>query len=185
MPASEGFDKCGTPERIAAWIAATAPKGTVFGVDRIRPSGSFAAAEEAAIARAVTRRRDEFTTGRRLSREALARLGCAATSLPPDPDRVPRWPDGFVGSISHSGGLCIALVGRARELIGIGVDIEATARIDCKLAGLICRPEETDIGEISGAIDLTLLRFVAKEAFFKAYFPDLALGSTDGAVARG
>ncbi len=39
------------------------------------------------------------------------------------------------------------------------------------LASMICRPDENDMNGICGVVDLTLLRFVAKEAFFKAYFP--------------
>jgi hypothetical protein len=35
---------------------------------------------------------------------------------------------------------------------------------------MICRPDETDMNGIGGAVDLMLLRFVAKEAFFKAFF---------------
>ena len=171
MTTCAGSDKCEALQRIAAWIASTAPKGTAAAVDRIGPSAVFDAAEQAAIARAVVRRRDEFTTGRRLSREALARLGCAAAGLPPDPDGVPRWPEGFVGSISHSGGVCAALVGRARDLVGIGIDIEESVQMRPGLASLICRRDETDRGETAGAVDLTLLRFIAKEAFFKAYFP--------------
>ena len=171
MTPSARSHKGGAPERIAAWIAATAPEETAVAADRIGPSAAFDAAEQAVIARAVQRRREEFTTGRRLAREALARLGCVAAALPPDPDRVPRWPEGFVGTISHSGGLCVALVGRARKLVGIGIDIEETARMQPGLASMICRPDETDLDETGGALDPTLLRFVAKEAFFKAYFP--------------
>jgi 4'-phosphopantetheinyl transferase EntD len=166
-----GSDKCDPPERIAAWIAAAAPEGTAVAVDRIAPSAPFDAAEEAAIARAVPRRRAEFVTGRRLAREALARLGCLAASLPPDSDRMPQWPMGFVGTISHSGQLCIALVGRAHNLLGIGIDVEEVGVMQPGLASMICRPDETDMNGICGAVDLTLLRFVAKEAFFKAYFP--------------
>jgi 4'-phosphopantetheinyl transferase EntD len=185
MTTSAGSNKCDAPKRIAAWIAATTPEGTAVAVDRIGPSAAFDAGEEAAIARAVTRRRDEFTTGRRLAREALARLGCVATSLPPDSDRVPRWPEGFVGTISHAGGLCVALVGRARDLVGIGIDIEETARLQPGLTPLICRPDEIDLDETGGTVDQTLLRFVAKEAFFKAYFPTTRafLGFQDVRVA--
>jgi 4'-phosphopantetheinyl transferase EntD len=166
-----GSDIGDAPNRIAAWITATTPQGTAVAVDRIGPSATFDAGEEAAIARAVASRRNEFTTGRRLAREALARLGCAATSLPADSDRVPRWPKGFVGTISHAGGLCIALVGCARDLVGIGVDIEATKRLQPGLTRLICRPDEIDLDETGDTVDPTLLRFVAKEAFYKAYFP--------------
>lgn len=84
---------------------------------------------------------------------------------------MPRWPEGFVGSISHASRLCVALVGRTSDLVGIGIDIEETAPIEPGLTFLICRPDETDLDETGGAVDPTLLRFVAKEAFFKAYFP--------------
>src|ERR1700722_6775796 len=119
-----GSDKHDAPADIAAWIAAAAPEGTAGAVDRISPSAPFDAAEEAAIARAVPRRRAEFATGRRLAREALARLGCLAASLPPDSAGMPQWPTGFVGTISHSGQLCVAVVGRAHNLLGIGIDLE-------------------------------------------------------------
>jgi hypothetical protein len=110
MSGSDGSDRCDSPERVAAWIAATVPECAAVAIDHIRPSAACDAAAQEAIARAVARRRDEFTTGRRLAHEALARLGCVAASLPPDRDRVPRWPESFVGTISHSGSLCAALV---------------------------------------------------------------------------
>jgi 4'-phosphopantetheinyl transferase EntD len=169
--AGAGSGEGDAPERIAAWIAATAPEGTAVAADRIGPCAAFDAAEAAAIAQAVARRRDEFTTGRRLARAALARLGCVAAGLPPDRDRVPLWPEGFVGTISHSGGLCVALVGRARDLVGIGIDIEETARMRPEFASLICRPDETGLQEAGRVVDPVLLRFVAKEAFFQAYYP--------------
>jgi len=161
---------CDTLQRVGAWFSATTPRATAFALDRIMSSIPFDAAEEAAVAGAVALRREEFTTGRRLAREALARLGAMEVGLPPDCDRVPQWPEGFVGSISHSGGLCAALVGRAGDFVGIGVDIERTIWIHPELKPLICRPDEIDLDKTDGASS-TLLRFVAKEAFFKAYFP--------------
>jgi 4'-phosphopantetheinyl transferase EntD len=166
-----GSDTYDAPGHIAAWIAAAAPEGTAVAVDWISPSGLLDAAEEVAIARAVPHRRAEFVTGRRLAREALGRLGCLAASLPPDSARMPQWPTGFVGTISHSNQLCIALVGRAHNLLGIGIDVEEIEPMPLGLASMICRPDEADMSSVSGALDSTLLRFVAKEAFFKAYFP--------------
>ena len=171
MTTERESDKFATAKRIADWVVACAPKETAVVVDCIGRSAAFDAEEERAIARAITRRRDEFTTGRRLARQALSRLGCVAVGIPSDPDRVPQWPDGFVGTISHSGGLCAALVARASNFVGIGLDIEEITRIQPEMRSLICRPDETDCDETSGVVDLTLLRFVAKEAFFKAYFP--------------
>lgn len=149
--------------RLASWIASNAPAHTAVAVGPILPTLQFDPAEECSIPEVIDTRRNEFRTGRHLAREALAQLGCESTSMPADPDRVPRWPEGFVGSISHSGALCVAHVGRSRDLVAIGIDIEAVGRLNSDLSTLICSPEETN--------DHLLLRFVAKEAFFKAYFP--------------
>ncbi|WP_162268417.1 4'-phosphopantetheinyl transferase family protein [Bradyrhizobium manausense] len=158
-------------EHLGVWLSAVVPQDIAIAIDRISSSTAFDAAEQAVVARAVSLRRDEFVTGRRLAREALARLGSGAVSLPPDQNRVPQWPDGFVGTISHSGKLCAALVGHARNLAGLGIDIEQRTNINPDIEPLICRPDEAELDEEDGATDLMLLRFVAKEAFFKAYFP--------------
>ena len=155
---------------IAAWIGAHAPPGTAAAEAPVDEAAPFDAAEAAAVARAVPRRRREFLTGRRLAREALARLGCPPVGIPPDESRVPVWPDGYLGSISHTGSLCVAHVGRRRDLLGIGIDIEADAPLSADLSRLICRPEETGDAAPDG-LDPVLARFAAKEAFYKAYFP--------------
>lgn len=84
---------------------------------------------------------------------------------------MPRWPKGFLGTISHAGGLCIAHVARSVDLAGIGIDLEVDNRLTPELADLTCRPDERRLDETSGLVDTALARFVAKEAFFKAYFP--------------
>ncbi|MQS37792.1 4'-phosphopantetheinyl transferase, partial [Streptomyces katsurahamanus] len=50
--------------------------------------------EEAALARAVERRRREFTTVRGCARRALAGLGLSAAPLVPGVRGAPVWPDG-------------------------------------------------------------------------------------------
>jgi 4'-phosphopantetheinyl transferase EntD len=153
------------PAQIEARLRAMVPLGTAVAVDLIGPAAPFDAVEAEAVARAIPARRDSFATGRRLARGALTQLGCNPSGLPPDGDGVPCWPEGFLGSISHSDNLCIALAGREAELAGIGVDIERTGRVRPGLARHICRPDETD------AQMPIALRFVAKEAFIKACFP--------------
>ena len=152
---------------LAAWIEANAPAKTAAAVGPIEEGEPFDPVEAAAMARAVKARRDEFHTGRRLARAALARLGCAPTAIPVGENRVPVWPPGLVGTISHSRALCAAHVGFARDLLGIGIDLELNAPVSSDLAERICRPDEKP-AEADAAV---LLRFVAKEAFFKAYFP--------------
>ena len=166
-----GSDKHDAPADIAAWIAAAAPEGTAGAVDRISPSAPFDAAEEAAIARAVPRRRAEFATGRRLAREALARLGCLAASLPPDSAGMPQWPTGFVGTISHSGQLCVAVVGRAHNLLGIGIDVEEIGPMQPGLASMICRPDENDMGGILRACRPDAIALRREGGLLQSLFP--------------
>jgi len=57
-------------------------------------------AEEAAIARAVPKRRREFTTGRACARAALAKLGLPPAPIVPGLRGAPQWPAGVTGSRS-------------------------------------------------------------------------------------
>ena len=149
-----------------------APEATAAAVGWIESSPAYDADEEMTISQAVEHRLNEFRTGRRLAREALARLGCSVRCITPDADRVPRWPGGFVGTISHTTDLCAVVVGRTHNLLGIGVDIENINENVTELEEYICRPEESSSNSPLGkAGNSTLLRFVAKEAFYKAYFP--------------
>jgi 4'-phosphopantetheinyl transferase EntD len=152
---------------IAAWIEAHAPAGTAVAAGPIIPAEPFDDVEAAATARAGQIRRDEFHTGRRLARVALAQLGCPPSAIPVGDGRVPVWPEGFLGTISHSRKLCVAHVGSVRDLVGIGIDIEPDVPLVGGIATQICRPDE-DPADVEGG---ALLRFVAKEAFYKAYFP--------------
>ncbi len=154
------------PARIAAWVRSVAPARVAVAVDRVGPAAAFDAAEAAVVARAGAGRRDTFATGRRLARAALAELGAMPGSLPADDDGVPRWPAGFMGSISHADGLCIAVAGQAGDLAGIGVDLERAERVVPALARRICRVDESNPGDAA----VLALRFAAKEAVFKAYF---------------
>lgn len=119
--------------------------------------------ERAALERARAPRRADFVAGRVAARAALVRMGQPVGAIPQGPDRAPVWPEGIRGSITHSGGLAIAVVGRACDWAGLGLDLERDAPLDPETAAAILRPDE------SGADPLPT--FSAKEAAFKAQFP--------------
>jgi 4'-phosphopantetheinyl transferase EntD len=124
--------------------------------------------EAAAVERAVEKRRREFGMGRTYARRALATLGCPPGPIPVGSDRSAVWPEGFVGSISHSRRLCAAIAARSNRYAGLGLDLEDDAPIDDEgVRAQICRPEEARDG-----VDRTKLLFVIKEAVFKAYYPE-------------
>jgi 4'-phosphopantetheinyl transferase EntD len=142
------------------------PERVVAVAARILPEESPYESERAAVARAVPKRRYEYAAGRACARRALEELGCPPAPLLSRPDRMPQWPVGFVGSISHSQTGAFAVVARAHELVSLGADLEGDAPLDPQLWSLVATP-----AELPGATGLSMKRlFCAKEAAFKCWF---------------
>src|SRR5262249_24756139 len=92
---------------------------------------------------AVAARRVLFALGRAAARGALRELGIADVGIQRGPGGDPLWPDGFVGAISHAPDLAVAVVGRASDYAGLGIDVEEPARgPTARAARLVCRPSE-------------------------------------------
>jgi 4'-phosphopantetheinyl transferase EntD len=128
--------------------------------------------ESAAIAGAVAKRRREFGAGRAYARAALAGLSCPPQPIPVGTDRRPIWPRGFIGSISHSDHLCVAIAGRSEAYAGLGIDIEDDKPVEEGMRAIICRPDEMQrVAAARLSTDGAKLVFVVKEAVFKAYYP--------------
>jgi 4'-phosphopantetheinyl transferase EntD len=153
------------------------------------PTGELYPDETAAIRGAVEARRREFRAGRIYARRALAKLGSRLCSIPVSSDRSPVWPDGIVGSITHTRSLCAAVVAPSSAVSSLGIDIEDDLRLDVDLAGLIAtdgeRERPHDV-EATLGIDFVKLLFAIKEATYKAYYPVgrvmLAFGDVDVVV---
>ena len=121
------------------------------------------------LKKAVIIRRNEFITGRRCARMALAQLGVSPQALPPDENRIPKWPDGFVASISHCKGMCCAIAAPKKTTSGLGIDIEQTTRMRKGLIKRVVHPIEAKFANMNQ--QFCCLLFSAKEAFFKTQFP--------------
>jgi 4'-phosphopantetheinyl transferase EntD len=128
--------------------------------------------ERSVVAKAVPKRIAEFAAGRLCARHALAELGHVDFQLLRDPERRPLWPDGIVGSITHTELYCGAVVARTSVASGIGIDAEEIARLDESIFRAICTPDErlhlesTDPSQRQCAAALV---FSAKEAFYKCH----------------
>jgi 4'-phosphopantetheinyl transferase EntD len=156
-------------------------------------------AEAACLGRSVPERQQEFAAGRLCARRALAELGVADFALIAQPDRQPVWPAQIIGSITHTIGLCAAVVGLRSQFAGLGVDSEIVGRVTAELRPRICVPDELAwIDCLAPALHAgaSALIFAAKEAFYKAQSPmtrqwlgfhDLKIepASFDSALARG
>ncbi len=118
---------------------------------------------------ASPRRLVAFSMGRHAARRALAAAGGPGdAAIPMGTDGLPRWPGGWVGSISHCPGMAVATAGLVASFSGLGVDVEPlTARVAPAVARKICSEGELEALR-SGAGGSLLARFVLKEALAKA-----------------
>jgi 4'-phosphopantetheinyl transferase EntD len=130
-------------------------------------------AEAIYVANAVDERRREFATGRACARRALARLGRGQEPIRMDADRLPVWPRGFVGSISHATNLCAAVVAEESRIFCVGLDVEDQEALREPLVARISSPEEREmLARLGGsAREWGTVLFSAKEAFYKCYYP--------------
>ncbi|MGZ2356543.1 4'-phosphopantetheinyl transferase superfamily protein [Streptomyces sp. 372A] len=140
------------------------------------PVGELFPEEAAVIANAVAVRRHEFTTVRACAREALGRFGIAPAPLLPGPHGEPKWPAGFVGSMTHCAGYRAAAVARTSDIVTIGVDAEPNQPLPNEgVAGHVLRPEErrqlASLKAHSPQVSWDRLFFSAKESVYKAWFP--------------
>ena len=102
--------------------------------------------EEILSPRAVKKRRDEFLLGRAACHSALKQLGIA--SPPPvlkGSFREPIWPEGYIGSITHSSDIAICAACPEGRAHGIGVDIESLEKdVSPGVFRMICNEEELE-----------------------------------------
>jgi 4'-phosphopantetheinyl transferase EntD len=127
------------------------------------------------VARAIPRRRNEYTTARHCARQALGALGIAPVAIPTGPRGAPRWPTGIVGTITHCRGYRAAAVARSADLAAIGIDAEPHEPLPDGVLPSIALPQEHDhLAELFGTNPDTCwgrLLFCAKEAVYKAWYP--------------
>jgi 4'-phosphopantetheinyl transferase EntD len=153
-------------------MPATAAYAESFGAS---PGTGLFPEEEALVARATAKRRQEFTSGRECAREALSALGVGKVPILRGVRGAPQWPAGISGSITHCAGYCAAAVANAEELAAIGLDAEPSAPLPGGVLEMISLPpERARLRALAAAqpeINWDCLLFCAKEATYKAWFP--------------
>ncbi len=132
--------------------------------------------ELAATGRMTAGRRQEFAAGRAHARRVLQGLGLDSPVVPVGDDRAPRWPHGFVGSISHAGELVVAVAAPWTILGALGVDLEPGLPLERDLLERICRPEELSrLAASTEPLRQAKLIFSAKESVYKCVAPRMGI----------
>ncbi|MFW5875177.1 MAG: 4'-phosphopantetheinyl transferase family protein [Myxococcota bacterium] len=154
-----------------AWGLELFGAGVVVEVDDpCRPASGLFAEEAASVRRAVDLRRREFAAGRRASRRALRLLGFAPRPIVARADRLPQWPPGCVGSITHTDRWCAAAVAPSRSHRSLGLDAEPARGLDAALWSAVLTAEEGQMLRGRPPVWARLL-FSAKEAAYKCQYP--------------
>src|SRR5215472_219176 len=139
------------------------------------PGATLFPEEEAAVSKAVEKRRQEFAAVRYCARAAMAKLGLPAVPIVPGPRGAPQWPPGVVGSMTHCPDYRAAAVARVSEVITLGLDAEPHEALPPDVHGLVTIPaEQSQLTALAAAVpgvawDRVL--FSAKESVYKAWFP--------------
>jgi enterobactin synthetase component D len=90
-------------------------------------------------------------------------------------DRAPIWPDGVVGSITHTGGFAAAAVAWAADIAGLGIDsekiIDPAAARDIADVCMVDEPILFKAAHDRSFCEFCTFVFSAKESVFKCLFP--------------
>ena len=148
------------------------PSGAAVSWATGNATSPYEAAElELLSSKAVPARKRSFLLGRAAAHSALRKLGADTGPIGINPDRSPIWPNGILGSITHTSDVALALVAGADVTDGVGVDVEHRRSVP-ELWGQVPLPEETTwLRRVDNPDDALLGLFAMKEAIFKAFYP--------------
>ena len=123
-----------------------------------------------------SKRRAEFSLGRYCARRALSKFELQSLPILRNMEsREPCWPKSVRGSITHSEGFAAVAVGLAKDVSGIGIDLELLSRVvDFNIMRHVCVDNERKLLESlpSEQANRNLrIIFSAKESIFKCFFP--------------
>ncbi|MFE0454346.1 4'-phosphopantetheinyl transferase [Streptomyces sp. NPDC058914] len=157
------------PETVVA-VAAHGEEGVrAFGDGPLYPE------EEALVARAVAKRRREFTLVRACARRAMEKLGVPPQPVLPGERGAPQWPAGLTGSMTHCDGYGAAALVRTVDLASLGIDAEPHQPLPEGVLSAVALPTEAErLRRLAGdrpEVHWDRLLFSAKESVYKAWFP--------------
>lgn len=168
---------------LSTWLIRVLPAPIAFALAQHASDASPLHPDEEPLAHAMSpSRRDEFRLGRSCVRNALAKLGAPDTAILRAPGGAPLFPTDFVGSLSHTHNLCIAIAATRATRPALGVDVETRSPTHARAQTRIATPGErhhlADLASEVPEVDWWKLLFSAKESVYKAH------ASLDGTKLR-
>ena len=139
-------------------------------------SGSLTKKELELISNRHRNKQLDFIRGRTCAKMALKKMGfpIANVELLSEPDGQVSWPEGVVGSISHSKGLAGAIVGWKKDFQSLGLDIELRNRVQPEIWDRLFTELEQEV-LLQFPMELQSEKateiFSLKEAFYKFQWP--------------
>lgn len=165
-------------ESFEQWSASFVPGGVYVCAKPVEDHAHcLTNAEAEAVASAVSKRRNAYSTGRACAKTALQKLSVAkadfADGLLRQDDGAVNWPNGIVGSISHTDEWAIAAVAKKQaSLVSIGIDIEKIDRVGSNTLKTIATEQERhDIESDASTRWLRVALFSVKESLYKCLRP--------------
>lgn len=125
------------------------------------------------VAKAVDKRKREFTSARHCARVAMEKLGVEPAPIMRGKSGAPQWPKGVVGSLTHCDGYRGAVLAYSMQVRSVGIDAEPHGPLPDGVLGAVSLESEREWLATVGREDVHWDRvlFCAKEATYKAWEP--------------
>lgn len=162
------------PAILSPLLTSLFPPGVVGAELQIAGDPSLLFSDEVQyLGHAIPKRVQEFAAGRLCARRALAEFRFTDYPLRMNSDRRPQWPVSVIGSISHTAGMCGAVVAKQSQFRAIGLDMEFAGHVTPEIWPSICTREEmawlAALREPEQSRCAALI-FSAKESFYKCQY---------------
>lgn len=145
-----------------------------FATTQKKPGSYLFGNEKKIIKKANKKRTEDFTTGRWCSRKVLHQMGLKPSAILNGIEGEPLWPEGIIGSISHTRGAYCAVSVFKKDYPSIGIDIEERKRkISASAIEYITNRDERKWLKTKNENQIlnAMLIFSAKESVFKLLYP--------------
>lgn len=128
--------------------------------------------------KAVNKRRAEYLAGRYLAQQALRHINIFDQNVATNIDRSPIWPEGIIGSITHTNDYAYVALAPKTAISYVGIDCEKwlSKKVLKDIFNTVATEQEQSKLSVYNDAEqqnlLTLL-FSAKESLFKALYPQV------------